>query len=306
MKIKKTKIQLFIFVGLMCVVLGGYYFTHNKIMTDKKRELCEDDFSWVYQVDCIEKKDNNIVLNGFAFQLGLDSKNQMYEIILCNLNSGDYIFSKMEYVERQDVNQYFLCEYDYSKSGFIAIFKNKMLDLQNQQYEILVRILGKEKTYQTGIFIADGKIVFTNPLEFQPLDVAGTDLEEIVKNGILRVYRSDCGMYVYQYKGALYWIAEPKYEFNEEKETYVQWHLETSQIENLPQYRLENEWYFDNLGFSFSENELKEWNTGKYRVAKKELPTEYSITKMNIGRYEETWIWNEEFRPYYEFSFENR
>ena len=296
MKMKKITIQMLICVGLMCVILGGYFLTKTLTI-----QLKEDDLSWVYQVDCIEQKGGEVVLQGFAFQIGLDSSNGNYEIMLHDLNSSENIFSEMKYVERQDVNQYFLCEYDYLKSGFIATFKN--LDLQYQEYEVLVRILGKMKAYQTGIFIADGEIVFANPSEFEPLDVAGTDLEEIVKDGILRVYRSDYGMYVYQYKGALYWIAESEYEFDETKETYVQWHLETSQIENLPQYRLENQWYFDNLGFYFSENELKGWNTGEYRVAKKELPTKYSITGMNTGRYKEKkWIWQESFRPYYEFD----
>lgn len=143
--------------------------------------------------------------------------------------------------------------------------------------------------------------MYANPSEYQALEVEGTDLEEIVNQGVLRVYRPDYGMYVYQYKNTLYWIAEPDYGFVD-SDTYVQYQLNTTQIERLPKIRLENEWYWDNIGFWFSEYEMKEMNTGKYRVAKKEIPREYSIRGIWTGNNIDGWIWREDFLPYYIFE----
>lgn len=36
----------------------------------------------------------------------------------------------MEYVIREDVNSYFLCEYDYTKSGFVASLNERLLDFE--------------------------------------------------------------------------------------------------------------------------------------------------------------------------------
>ena len=308
---KSRKKQVIIFC-LSMVALVSIYLTAARALYERF-EIIEDNFSWVYQVDSIEEIDGKLQIKGWAFALNEDATQENCEIILYDTKTGKGIYPKMTYEPRKDVNEYFLCEYDYTESGFTASISARSLQLDSNVYEILLRPKSEKskgnsfstntkeerKAFSTNIYYSDGEVMYVHPDEFVPLEVEGTDLEEVVEQGVLRVYRPDYGMYVYQYKGELYWIAEPEYEFDEDRETYIQWHLETSQIENLPQYRLENQWYFDNLGFYFSENALEGWNTGKYRVAKKELPTEYSITKMNIGRYKETWIWNEYFRPYY-------
>lgn len=293
---RRNMIRLLVSTCLVILIWGGYFLAVHYVVKVKP-----DDFSWVYQVDSVEEREEEVVLSGFAFQLGKNSGDKRYEIVLQDIESGKNHFPKMEYSERKDVNDYFLCEYDYLHSGYQAVFQRKRLDLQNKDYEVLLREHGKLMAYQTGVYLSKGELMYTNPKEYVPLEVAGTDLEEIVENGVLRVYRPDYGMYVYQYEGELYWIAEPEYGF-EEGDTYIQWHLNTSQIENLPKVRLENKWYFDNLGFMFSTMEMLENNTGKYRVTKKVLPKEYSIVSMNTGRHKNGWIWQSYFRPYYKFD----
>lgn len=212
---------------------------------------------------------------------------------------------------REDVNEYFLCEYDYTQSGFTAVLSEKKL--KDGVYEILLRPEGRKKAYSTNVYYDDGKMTFANPEEFVPLNVAGTDLETVVENGVLRVYRPDFGMYVYQYEGELYWIAENWYDFVEDN-TYIQYQMDTTQVENLPKDRLDHGWYWSNIGFYFKTKELTEWNTGNYCVAKSALPTEYSITKIYTGNhtdgipeayksnYTPGWIWLNLFRPWYVFN----
>ena len=142
--------------------------------------------------------------------------------------------------------------------------------------------------------------MFANPKEFRPLEVRGTVLENITKKGILRVYEPEIGMYVYQYERELYWIADSKYEF-EEEDTTIQYHMYTTQIQNLPKERLENNWLWSNLSFKFSTNELMSSECGSYRVTKYALPKEYSISNIWTGKYDDDWVWKVHFRPRYDF-----
>lgn len=296
---KKTIMQGIVCVGLLLMIWSGYFLV-KYFGTDRILDIEKDDFSWVYQVDTAETKNGDFILQGFAFELDVDAVEGKFEIVLQDIESGKRYFPKMEYMDRTDVNEYFLCEYDYLQSGFVAIIKEKKLALYEKNYEILLRSVDERRAYQTGTFISKGKLMYANPQEYEPLDVEGTDLEKIVKDGILRVYRPDCGMYVYQYDGKLYWIAEPEYGFVD-GDTYIQYQLDTTQVSRLPQQRIENKVFWDNIGFKFNANELRDANWGKYRVARRDIPTEYSVEKIWTGNHINKWIWKQDFRPYYEF-----
>lgn len=298
--VKSRIAQFGICVGLVCVIWVGYYLVKNYGI-DRKIEMMKEDFSWVYQVDSVGIQGKDIILRGFAFELGKDAEEGDFKIVLRDIDSREMYFPKMEYMKRKDVNNYFLCEYDYADSGFEATIKINRLILEGKNYEVLLRISDKRQAYQTGTYISNGELVYTDPTKFEPLDLEGTELEEIVEQGVLRVYRPDYGMYVYQYEGNLYWIAEEEKAFANQN-TFIEYLLDTTQIENLPAIRLENKWYSDNIGFKFTENELLDVDTGKYRVAKERLPIEYSIVKVWTGNHTGEWVWREDFRPYYEFE----
>lgn len=298
---KRDILHVVICISLVCLIWGVYFLVKH-FGTDRILDIREDDFSWVYQVDSVEVENGDFVLRGFAFELDKDATEGAFEIVLQDIESGKRYFPQMKYIERTDVNEYFLCEYEYIQTGFEAVIKAKKLDLDEKNYEVLLRRADERQTYQTGTYISKGRLMYAEPSEFESLDVEGTDLEMVVKDGILRVYRPDYGMYVYQYDGELYWIADREYEFDEDENTYVECQLDTTQKNKLPERRIENKVYWDNIGFMFYENELLGINCGKYRVAKKQIPTEYSIEKIWTGKYKESWVWREDFRPYYTFE----
>lgn len=298
----ESKVKQSLFFVISIVLLVVLYFIGQmviKINKSKEFTLVHDNFSCVYQIDNIYVENWKLIIEGWIFEQGRDSEGQEYEIILADIDSDRNAFPKMQYSERNDVNEYFLCEYDYSQSGFQATISTWKLDVENSVYEILVRKRGESKAFDTGIYVAEGEIFFANPRDFIELKVEDTNLKQIIDEGILRVYNPEEGMYVYQYNGVLYWIAEPTYGFVD-GDTMIQYQMETSQIERLPQYRLENDWFWDNRSFLFSKNEIVEWDTGKYRVACCEIPTEYAITKMWTGNHINEWIWQAIFRPWYD------
>ena len=298
---KRTIIQAIVCVVLVCMIWGGYFLVKT-YHTDRILDIKEDDFSWVYQVDSVEIDGKDFVLQGFAFELNKNAEEGSFEIVLEDIESGERYFPKMEYVDRKDVNEYFLCEYDYLQTGFEATIKEKKLSLEEKSYEVLLRVKGDRLAYQTGTYISNGKLVYVNPFEFEALDVAGTALEEVVENGLLRLYRPDYGVYVYQYGGELYWIAKEEYPFETDGNTVMEYQLETTQISRLPEVRLENKWYWDNQGFYFKEKEILEGNIEGCRVARSKIPDAYSITKIWTGLSKDVWIWRKDFRPYYFFE----
>lgn len=300
MEKKRGILHVVICVGLLCMIWGGYFLVKH-YGTDRILEITEDDFSWVYQVDSVEKENDDFVIRGFAFELDKNAVEESFEIVLQDIDSGKKYFPKMEYTERQDVNDYFLCEYDYLKSGFCASIKAGRMDLEKGKYNVLLRISGEQKTYCTGIYICDGSLMYTNPKDYRELKVEGTDIEEIVENGVLRVYRPDFGVYVYQYDGYLYWIMEAGYGFIED-DTMVQYVLQTTQQEKLPQHRIEEQLDTDNRGFLFSKKEVLDVNTGEYRVAKEKLSVDYSVVRVRTGNYINSWEWIQDFRPHYQLE----
>lgn len=299
-KCKKAVLQGAICVGLLVLVWGGYFLARY-LGIERIMEIKANDYSWLFQIDSAKIADGDFVLKGFAFELGKDASGDNYEVVLKELESGKQIFFRTTMLERKDVNEYFLCEYDYLKSGFEARIAEKKIDIE-KNYEVILRMCSNKIAYQTGIYLSKGSVFYTDPREFVPLQVEGTELESIVRDGILRVYRPDCGMYVYQYNWNLYWIAEPMYEFDSNGDTYVQYQLRTTQVNRLPQERLDNQLYWDNIGFAFSEKEVLKMNTGKYRVAQAKLPKEYAIEKIGTGNFVNEWTWQQDFRPYYLFA----
>ena len=313
---ESRKKQVLVFFVSMVILIGIYLFAMRQLY--ERFEIIEDNFSWVYQVDSIEEIDGKLQIKGWAFALGENAQQENCEIILYNTKTGKGVYPKMTYEPREDVNEYFLCEYDYTESGFKASVSAKSLQLEDNVYEILLRPKSEKskgnpfstntteerKAFSTNVYYSDGEMLYVHPDEFVPLEVTGTDLEKVVEQGVLRVYRPDYGMYVYQYEGELYWIAELDYGFVD-GDTIVQYQMQTTQIENLPEERLINSWFWNNLVFRFSTKELLKWDTGEYRVAKYALPTEYSLTKIWTGNHIDKWIWRTDFRPWYEFSDTN-
>lgn len=295
--------QCLVFVGLMTLLFCTHNIATKYIILQKDlKRFMTDDFTFVFQVDDVQLEENDFILNAWAFKLGEESTNGAMELLLYDLEEGTIVYpKKKEFRERLDVNKYFLCEFDYSNCGIVVSFNARKLALANKDYEILISDVKGKKIYQTGTYINNGELMYCLPEEYRPLDVAGTDLEKVVNDGILRAYRPDFGMYVYQYEGVLYWIAEPEYGFVDGN-TYVQYQMNTTQPEKLPAESIINNWTWSNIGFYFKSNELTELNTGKYRVTRCALPLEYSITTVWTGNHIHEWIWKQSFRPWYEFS----
>ena len=246
--------------------------------------------AYCFQIDKALVHDGKVELNGFAFRY--DHPMGAPKLLLHSTDNGEQIMLTMEYgLVRPDVNEYFLCDRDYTNVGFTASG-----EAEDGEYEVLIQ-WPLTLPLSTGVFISSAGVRYFPEESFTAPKIDA----EFIAAGIPRVYRPDYHCWVYQYHNDLYWIADQDFYFEEDNTTYIQYQMWTTQIQNLPEKRLAHHHYWDNIGGYFEDYEL-EGNFGDYRVMKREIPTAYSVTSIVTGYYKNgEWIWKNYFRPIYEF-----
>lgn len=292
--------QCVVCVSLLILSVIFYGVVRKQILAQQDlKRMCTDDFSFVFQIDEVREEGKTFILDGWAFKLGADAAEGSMSILLYDIEEEKIVYPKVsEYVEREDVNRYFLCEYDYTDCGMVVSFNSKKLDVAYKDYEILVSDEVNEQVYQTGTYISGGRLVYCSPKGHCDLQIDNMELERVINEGVLRVYEPENGTYVYQYEGKMYWFANNKFFFNEYSNTGTILHYYTTQVEKLPDAR--KQYKFDNHDFWYSEEafEYGDWN-----VVIKKIPTDYSISKILTGNYREgITVWQKEFRPLYYFD----
>lgn len=325
---KSRQIRL-IFSVVLIITLVVVFVIINELITDNRRasfKIRKDDDIFAFQVESVDEEEKDIVIRGWFFEtkklrnVERDSfKEGNIGIIVYNLDT-----EKETYIDgsdkpfkgirtrtsseiRVDIDSYFDCEYDYSKCGFSSRVDKSLVDLENGKYMI---VLKEDEDDEIGLEVAyliNGRIEYTAPEEKVELNVAGTDLEKIVNEGTCLVSNPEYHIYVYQYGWNLYWIADKNYFFEEDGSTLIQYQMETTQFDKLPQYRIDNGWFSSNISDDFETNEITDkMNCGEYRVCVREIPQDYSITRISTGYYADgKWIWQRYFRPNYIFRNNN-
>ena len=245
---------------------------------------------WCFQIDEEIVKDGKIQLTGFAFCY--EQPVGIPKIILQSTDTGERVKLDMKYgLPRPDVNEYFLCGQDYTHVGFRASG-----EAGNGEYEVLIQ-WPRSLPISTGVFVGSS-IHYAPKQEFAAPEIDA----EFVRLGVLRVYRPKYHCWVYQYLDDLYWVVDPDFYFEDDGTTYIEYQISTTQIEKLPENRLANGYFWDDIGGYFEKYEM-EGDWGKYRVMKREIPTAYSVTSIETGYYKNgEWIWREHFRPIYKFG----
>lgn len=283
-------------IGLVfvAVCLGVYIAGHGAIGIEAdttSRAFC-------FQIDEASLDGDSLTLTGFTFRY--DHPAGEPTIILRATGEGhDVKLTTTWGLVSPDVNDYFLCDYDYSHVGFTA---EGIVD-PDEEYEIMIRWPLSVPT-SSGVFIIANSVHYCPTASFTAPDISDApDLKEIVESGTLRVYRPDYHCWVYQKGWSLYWIVEPGFTFEDDGTTLIQYQMWTTQTENLPEKRLAHGNLWDNISGHFEKYELS-GDFGPYRVMQREIPTEYSVTSIVTGYYKDgEWIWKNYFRPVYEFSF---
>ena len=294
LKIEKDfRLQLLTCVVLCAIIILFFLFINNIIEWKNVHEYTiVDDTILINDIENIATQSDTITIEGYAFMSDRDSSDSKISAFLLNIVTKNEIWLDMKQIDRSDVNSYFISEYDYKNSGFIAYTNNKDFDIDDT-YEIILNIdyIQKDdngnnnvrKTVSTNHYISDGELYGYNPLEFDEPDmnIESELLKEVFENGQLCLYQKEEGLYVYEYERRLYWIATEDFKFEDSEETYIIYYLYTSQIDKLPEHRVKHK--FDNKYFYFENHEYTDEKTEPYRVAIHEIPDGYVTTKIKTG-----------------------
>ena len=322
---KKKSLRLALEIGLIIAVIVGFVLINEQITENKKSSFVpiKDDVCYAYQIESINTVNDDMIIEGWFFELKKDRniekeipEDRKMGLILYDLNYETEkdldghekprkgLSCNVEYRERNDVNDYFKCEYDYSHCGFVAKIRKSDLNIIDGKYQIVIKpeMMG-EKGILISAYLMDGKLCYTDYRNHIDLKVEGTDLSPIVSKGTLVGDYPDHKICVYQYENKLYWIAEDGYQFDEDGGTYIQYQFYTTQFDKLPKERTLAGHFFDNIGADFERYEVEDtFNTGQYRVSVRDIPTEYAVVRIETGYYSnKKWIWHGLFCPQYNF-----
>ncbi|MBQ9765161.1 MAG: hypothetical protein IJW18_03080 [Lachnospiraceae bacterium] len=255
----------------------------------------------IFQLDGMRTEKDRLVLDGWVFKLEVNSEENDFDIILYESESKKKHRLDVEETIRNDVNNYFSCEYDYSKTGFRAEIDIDDLKLDTKNYEILVQYKDEPEISRTGVYLSKGEIKYYDPEQFVQPNVKGEWIENVINEGVLRLYRPNIELYVYQLEDELIWIFSDEY-LSSKNSDYMELQVATTQPDKLPKHRVEMSFTSDNIRFSITQNEIQGIETEGYRIAVTEIPKQYSIVTFWCGDYSNKWEWVEYFRPWYHFD----
>lgn len=156
-------------------------------------------------------------------------------------------------------------------------------------------VLVKFKIYspwQTSVYINKDRLEYVRGTVKEP-DTVGTDLEWLVRAGILKVYEPLYDVYVYQFDNKLYWLIGTPLD----KKVTVLCYVYTNEPDKLPEKMKKHK--LEILNFRTGDkNEITDTiRCGKYRLFEREIPTGYNITAVRTGFYANKKVtWERYFR----------
>lgn len=213
------------------------------------------------------------IIKGYAFVY--EDPARSYEIWLKEPDGDMTCLQTKTGLESAAADEYYKCKYDYSHCGFEAT-------------------CGQDVS-------GDSEVYIKWPM------MKALDTGECIGGSMLRMSEPEADCRVYQYGDELYWVMGPDFKFEADGSTYVQYQLNTTQPEHLPEVRIENGWDWDNIGFVFEEAEISADDLPEEiaaevgpsdRVAMRLIPHEYAVTAIVTGYYNGyKWEWSRYFRP---------
>ncbi len=292
----KVSSVLITLAGIMFATIGAY-----EALVNIKIDIFNSQRFFCFEVEDASVHGGSYELTGFAFMPEKELPQRDFTLFLKSMDTGKMIQMKTEYgIERDDVEEYFQCGEDDIHSGFCAIVDMSDID-KKQEYEVYVKY-GWMFPIPSGVYVTLDDIHFLPEEDISEPKVAGTDLEEIVNEGTLLFCDPNQSCYVYQHDWSLYWLASKDFPFGKtDGYTLIEYHVWTTQVENLPEDRRLLDLDFDWISRNFEEYEISDtMNCGLYRVYQRDLPRDYSVLSVFTGcRNENGLAWSGYFRPVY-------
>lgn len=287
---------IFFLIGMLCICVS--YFVFKDVIEEKKHIFRIRKGNVVFdenvyaEIESCENNKGEIIISGWTIKV--DAIIDQLFIVLRGENE-DKVY-QVNRKERGDIASYYFRDETNEEYGFeLRIDENEIN--KEDYYNILLYICYKEKNdaensklIQNELIDIDRivfqqKVINYNPREFSAPNLEG-QYAEIIQNGILREYDIKKKYWVYQYDTKLYYFwGKRSEETYREKQCSIVIMPATSIIELLPEHR--RQYGNDNLGTFILDNVCKNNFGEEYFVFDICLPTEYPITYISTGVFDE-------------------
>lgn len=304
-KTKKTirnnvGLQTLFCVVATAIIFLAYAFIGNRFEMmnwekDVSSRIIENDYNALAVMEKVEKKDDVITFYGWAFYVNSEQKG--VNIGLREVGGEDVVVFSTKIVERKDVAELFSDVNCLTNIGFEGEINESKLKKETC-YEILLEItyeknMEKSTNISLGQYVYDGTLYRYNPQVFSEPQISNTLIQDVINYGDIYFYDGELGVWIYEYKGNMYWITDSNFEFDASQQTYVPCHAYTTQLDLLPERMRE----IGRFGYDyiFEEREMQLGiEDANYRVAYRELQDNCIVTWMRTGRYNyeiNDWVW---------------
>lgn len=300
---RKANQIVFFVVSMLC--LGIIYFSISGVIEWKnqkeriQREKIVFDKNLYSEIEVCAKEDGEIALSGWAIKK--DAIIEMMYIVLKGEEENKVYRVKRK--ERRDVVNYFFQDEATKEYGFELKIEKEEIDNESC-YEVLLYLcyqenkIASEKKVQTEQvntekYIYQQEILTYNPKEYHA-PYLGEKYAKVIQDGIVRDYDVANQYWVYQYETKLYYfVGKRTVEINDGKKLCIPVMPATSVVELLPENR--RQYGNDHLGAFLLDNIYINDNGEGFYTQIVELPTQYPITYICTGLYDDTekeWITN--------------
>ena len=290
------RLQIAFFIVCMGVVFVVYFSMKNKISSDfleKKiiNQIIEFDSNILADVSDISVENGIVNIVGWLLYIGREDIVDV-KLVFESTEGEEQEILEVEQivnVEFLENTEYLKPETDFYNCNIEANIKANLLENDvcyvMQLYLILQNDEKKETSKKISVskYLYDGKVYSYNPKEFTKPKFENKQMQSVIEDGILCGYSIQNGAWVYFYEKNLYWILDKRLEQNLIQELYMFFHLYTTKVNLLPEYR--KQYGFDNIDFYFNTYEILLENNDNYRVAKLSIEKEYPVTYILTGYY---------------------
>jgi hypothetical protein len=113
----------------------------------------EDSLEW--QIDMVRVDRNFTAITGWAFIPGQTPSDMAIKVVLQNAETKESFELPTTLTVRDDINDQYADDIDYSKAGFLSRVNNQFLDLEGASYDIYIKFISRGQP----VFIKTDQVV---------------------------------------------------------------------------------------------------------------------------------------------------
>lgn len=305
--------QVLFFCVSMVVISGLYLWTNTYLINLRQQEKLKNlkvttDYDVLYQFFDVEQNGKGISISGCVARR--NSKTQGITLMLHPTDGSEEFFATATMENQTDALASSYKEAGYELFSFTAEWEKSyeedtcyevLLALQyesEQKTEDNTEWIEKEEKLSTGKYFYNGELYSYNPLDYVAPEVKNAEFMEAVEKGNILAYSMEKECWIYEYNKELYCIFNFSLFGTMEQRPEIPVFIQTFQEDKLPEHR--KEYGRDYFGYYLTEMDYELYQNENYFLYRTELPTEYAITYLSTGVYQNRgektgWIWNAEF-----------